>query len=51
MSYMKHLNFILQAVGVTEDVKQRTGRMRFMVLKNNFGRNVDKGLEEKLGVE
>lgn len=31
--------------------KQRTSRMKFIVLKNNFGRNVDKGLEEKLSVE
>lgn len=31
--------------------QQRTGRKTFMVFKNNFGRNTDKGLEEKLGME
>lgn len=30
---------------------QRTGRMDFVVSKNNFVRNVDIRLEEKLGVE
>lgn len=32
-------------------MNKKTGRVKFIVLKHNISRNVDKDLEEKLGRE